>query len=222
MEVLPSSGSVYSGLNSVEFIFYWRRILWRTTKEIWLSRYSPSWLWCWHPPIPVAQETLLWLGRSMGEVPDRETTNPNHRRLEKQRKKDSSESRAVSLDEKCRSCSFISVCCIQRKSWGAMWHRASGQFFHGFGFLGVWSRVGLSWFSRFFAWFHGFKNPFCAWDFCTFHRSKELFQQHAFPDCIIGTRDNDAVGCLRLLARKNPGKIRRGQKQKANEAEAKN
>ena len=40
MEVLPSSGSVYSGLNSVEFIFYWRRILWRTTKEIWLSRYS--------------------------------------------------------------------------------------------------------------------------------------------------------------------------------------
>ena len=48
----------------------------------------------------------------MGEVPDRETTNPNHRRLEKQRKKDSSESRAVSLDEKCRGCSFISVCCI--------------------------------------------------------------------------------------------------------------
>ena len=39
MEVLPSSGSVYSGSNSVEFIFYRRRILWRT-KEIWLSRYS--------------------------------------------------------------------------------------------------------------------------------------------------------------------------------------
>ena len=38
--------------------------------------------------------------------------------------------------------------------------------------------------------------------------------QHAVPaDCIIDARDNDAVGCLSLLPRKMPWKIRRGQEQ---------
>ena len=66
------------------------------------------------------------------------------------------------------------------------------------------------------------QKPFLCVRFLYLPSFKRAALQHAFPDCIIGTRDNDAVGCLRLLARKNPGKIRRGQKQKANEAEAKN
>lgn len=172
MEVLPSSGSVYSGSNSVEFIFYRRRILWRT-KEIWLSRYSLH-------DCGVGTLRFQWLRRlycDLVEVWERYRTakhKPKSSTTWKAKKRIHLNPEQFQWMKKCRNCSFISVCCINEKSWGAMWHRASGQFFHGFGFLGVWSRVGLSWFSRFFAWFHGFKNPFCAWDFCTFHRSKEL------------------------------------------------
>ncbi len=120
------------------------------------------------------------------------------------------------------------------KSWGAKWHTASGEFLHGFGFLGIWSRLAFFDLRRGIArilcmkWLQKTQECNCNLFFSPKCLVLLFFNEMFVPSIIvqkscnsmlshqtlINARDNDAVGCLRLLARKMLWKIRRGQKQK--------